>query len=76
MTLPRSRIVAPGADPHEGERLLEVMEESDCYAVVYKGDPLDWVARFDKQWSESFDWANHMASTHNFRKEGSGGGEP
>lgn len=72
MTLRRSRTFVPGADSQADEH-LEVLEEHGFYVVVYSEDPLDWVARFDKTWTESFNWANNMASTHNFRK---GGSEP
>lgn len=44
---------------------LKVVEHEAEYYVVYADSEQDWIARFDKSWTEAKEWAYHMADTYN-----------
>ena len=46
---------------------LKVIDRSDEYLVVYTGNELDWIAKFDKTWVEAKRWADHMVEVYNSR---------
>jgi hypothetical protein len=48
------------------ERIMVVEKEKEYY-VVYEEAEQDWIAKFDKSWSEAKDWAFQMVDMYNER---------
>jgi hypothetical protein len=46
---------------------LILIEEEQEYVLAFSEDKLDWIARFDKSWSEAYNRAKNMKNLYNQR---------
>ncbi|MED4292236.1 hypothetical protein [Priestia megaterium] len=44
---------------------LTLVESDEEYILVFSRDKSDWIARFDKSWSEAYKWAKNMQNLYN-----------